>query len=235
MRRSKKKRGASQSKAAKGKGKSKDDTPTHTPTARASTKRKQKAKSAQISKGGSAARRSTAPTPAPAAPAVVPPARYNNHALPNPNVHHRHRPVPLFPGPTAPASAVVGVRVERLQRAPQLFAPNETVPTNAYASALPVTCRVGKAWGASVGAGPVWQLVEDLGWFREAVEAEGVRRGGADGAAPAPAQVCDERARRPRVHAGVALQGWAVLIRAECVLPSSFLSQRSEASCESFF
>jgi hypothetical protein len=61
------------------------------------------------------------------------------------------------------------VRVERLQRAPSLFAPNETLPTNAYAlTAVPlITRRIGSAWGASVGASPVWEIVEDLDWFRE--------------------------------------------------------------------
>jgi hypothetical protein len=112
------------------------------------------------------------------------------------------------------------VRVERLQRAPRLFAPNETTPTNAYAStAAPLlTRRIGRAWGASVGAGPVWELVEDLGWFRE---------GGAEAQARAmrgqmlgqgQVVVCDESVRRPRVHADVVLpQGWTVFRRAECV------------------
>jgi hypothetical protein len=78
--------------------------------------------------------------------------------------------VPLFPGPTAPPGSAFGsVRVERLQRALRLFAPNETLPTNAYVStAVPlITRRIGRAWGASVGASPVWEIVEDLGWFRE--------------------------------------------------------------------
>src|SRR6267154_958439 len=117
-----------------------------------------------------ATRRSTAPT--------VIPTTSTRHVLPNPNIHHRHRPVPLFSGPTATAalapastptstSAVV-LRVERLRHAPQLFASNETVPTNAYASSPLLTRRVGKAWGMCIGVGPVWQIVEDLGWFREA-------------------------------------------------------------------
>ena len=162
-----------------------------------------------------------------------------NYALPNPNIHHRHRPVPLFEGPTASATALKAatatVRVERLQRPPRLFAPNETVPTNAYASAALITRRVGKAWSASVGAGPVWQIVEDLGWFRES---EGfLDRGAAQesgqGLAPSARQiqgqgqgiVCDERARRPRVHDDVALrEGWTVFRRVECVSSPFFSS-----------
>jgi transcription factor C subunit 6 len=168
-----------------------------------------------------------------------------NYALPNPNIHHRHRPVPLFEGPTASATALKAasasaptatatatVRVERLQRPPRLFAPNETVPTNAYASAALITRRVGKAWSASVGAGPVWQIVEDLGWFRES---EGfLDRGAAQESAQGLASarqgqgqgiVCDERARRPRVHDDVALrEGWTVFRRAECVSSTFFFS-----------
>jgi transcription factor C subunit 6 len=198
------------------------------------------------------------PTPVPTAaaltvtataPPTAPPATRQNHALPNPNIHHRHRPIPLFPGPTAPAVSASGsgsgsVRVERLQRAPRLFAPNETVPTNAYAStAVPLLRRrIGRAWGVSVGAGPVWELVEDLGWFREGGEEAQTRVGGEGAEAQALGQgqvvVCDESARRPRVHADVVLpQGWTVFRRAECVFPLLLFSpadQFSRASALSF-
>ena len=162
-----------------------------------------------------------------AVPTLVPaaPAR-QNHTLPNPNVHHRHRPVPLF----SPASAAQ--RVERLLREPRLFAPNELVPTLAYASSPALTRRVGKAWGAGVGAGPVWPVVEDLGWFRESAaralptDAEEEAMEVAD-----DGKVLAERARRPRVHANVRVEGprggaagdWAPLplLNAECVSPPS--------------
>lgn len=180
----------------------------------------------------------TAATPTPAthrstAAAATPAASArHSYALPNPNVHHRHRPVPLFPGPiataaSAPASTSTStamLRVERLQRAPLLFAPNETTPTNAYASSAMLTRRVGKAWGAGVGSGPVWQIVEDLGWFREAEKsksgAAGEQQvsGDAAGVEPTPVQVYDERRRRPRVYADIAPpEGWAVSFRTECV------------------
>jgi hypothetical protein len=184
----------------------------------------------------------TAPThvvvPAAAAAAAASTTRHS-YALPNPNVHHRHRPIPLFAGPTASArsqTATTTVRVERLRRPPRLFAPNETTATNAYASAPSITRRVGKAWSASVGAGPVWQVVEDLGWFAEAerfFRLDGTAHGRAaseseSGLASASTSarqviVCDERARRPRVHADVALlEGWSVFRGVECVLlPSS--------------
>ena len=160
---------------------------------------------AKVTKGKGKATTGTAPTMIPAVP-----ARQNNHTLPNPNVHHRHRPVPLF-HPTAAAQ-----HVERLLCAPKLFAPNELVSTNAYASSLALTRRVGKAWGASVGAGPVWPIVEDLGWFRESVDAEGVDEEGGN-----KVLMYAESVRRPRVYVGIAATGnWApVLLRAECVSP----------------
>ena len=155
------------------------------------------------------------------------PAR-QNHTLPNPNVHHRHRPVPLF-HPTAAA-----LRVERLVRAPRLFVPNELVPTHAYASSLALTRRVGKAWGASVGAGPVWPIVEDFGWFKESADAGeedeeeetgvGVPGGGKSTKVPLYA----ERVRRPRVYVGIEVHRGGteeagdrapLLLCAECVFP----------------
>ncbi|KAI9511105.1 hypothetical protein F5148DRAFT_1298112 [Russula earlei] len=185
----------------------------------AKAKGKQKAKAAAPSATGLKRPASTATHPT-----TITPARHN-YALPNPNIHHRHRPVPLFSGPTAAATAesastsAAAVRVERLRHAPLLFAPNEIVPSNAYAANPQLTRRVGKGWGANVGPGPVWQMVEDLGWFREAeilkrVGAAREQLAGGDTATPVP--ILDERARRPLVYADVALpEGSAVLLRAE--------------------
>jgi len=155
--------------------------------AEAKAKGKQKAKAAAPTNLQSPAPSATA-VPVPPGPATAMPGRHN-YALPNPNIHHRHRPVPLFPGPTITATASSGsaseetvhVPVERLLRPPLLFAPNETTPTNAYAANAALTRRVGKAWVASVGAGPVWQIVEDLGWFREAKDNNSKRGGGGGG------------------------------------------------------
>lgn len=116
MRRSKKKSSASQGKAKS----------TGTVTAKAKTKQKTKAirrskSPAPAATPNPATHQSTAPaaTPAPATSAR------HGHALPNPNVHHRHRPVPLFSGPTAAPTSTstptAMLRVERLQRAPLLF------------------------------------------------------------------------------------------------------------------
>ena len=222
MRRSKKKSSTSQGKAKS------------TGSVAAKGKTKQKTKAIRIRRSKSPApavtpNPATHPSTAPAATPIT--SARHGYALPNPNVHHRHRPVPLFSGPTAapalapaPTSTSTALLVERLQRAPLLFAPNEILPTNAYASSALLTRRVGKAWGAGVGAGPVWQIVEDLGWFREAEELKpGVAleqqdSGEAAAVEPASVQVYDERRRRPMVYEDVVPpDGWAVPLCAECV------------------
>jgi len=182
----------------------------------------------------------------PTAPTVTP-TTSARHVLPNPNIHHRHRPVPLFSGPTATAALApasiststssVMLRVERLRNTPLLFASNETMPTNAYTSSPSLTRRVGKAWGTGIGAGPVWQIVEDLGWFREAEKlkpgaaTEQQASGEAAVVEPTSEQepVYDERRRRPRVYADLAPpEGWADPLRIECVsLHLSFLTNES--------
>jgi transcription factor C subunit 6 len=197
----------------KAKAKAKDKT---------TTKPKEKGK--QKEKEKAAASSSSLKTNIPG-PAAAPTSR-QNYALPNPNIHHRHRPVPLFRGPTVTSTAVVCkdvARVERLVRPPLLFAPNETAPTNAYTSTPSLTSRVCKAWGASIGAGPVWQMVEDLGWFREAEKQQQQQQQTTLPAQAAQVQVvCEERMRRPRVHADLAIpedRAWVVL-SAECVSPT---------------
>lgn len=91
-----------------------------------------------------------------------------------------------------------------------------------------LTRKVGKASGTGIGVGPVWQIVEELRWFKEAEKLK-------PGAAPEqqvneeatvvvtiseqePELVYDERRRRPRVYADVAPpEGRAVPLRIECV------------------
>ena len=120
------------------------------------------------------------------------------------------------------------LRVERPLHAPLLFSPYETIPTNAHASSPLLTRKVGKASGTGIGVGPVWQIIEELRWFKEAEKLK-------PGAAPEqqvneeatvvvttseqePELVYDERRRRPRVYADVApLEGRAVPLRIECV------------------
>ncbi len=115
------------------------------------------------------------------------------YSLPTPSVHHRHRAVPLFTDST---------RVERLTSPPNLFEPNHVVWTNNFTSSAKGTDRVQKAWGYNVAEGPIWELVEDRGWYKE-----GFRD-------PTPSDEIGEVKRRPRVYQSVRVKdGWEVLTR----------------------
>lgn len=111
------------------------------------------------------------------------------YVLPTPSVHHRHRAVPLFSR---------SGRVERLTVRPPLFGPTPVVLTNSFTQSPKVTDRVNKSWGYNVGSGPLWEMVEDRGWYKEAVTT------GND--------VDSEAKRRPRVLADLCVRnGWKVL------------------------
>ncbi|KAJ7935449.1 hypothetical protein B0H13DRAFT_476486 [Mycena leptocephala] len=86
------------------------------------------------------------------------------YILPTPSVHHRHKAVPLY-SRTA--------RVERLAAKPVLFGPSVTTATNNFTHSSDVTNRVNRGWGFNVGAGPLWDLIEDRGWYKEALVADG--------------------------------------------------------------
>jgi len=116
-------------------------------------------------------------------------SRRQMHMLPTPSVHHRHRATPLFSRPGL---------VERLVSRPELFGPVKTTLTNSFTHNSQITDRVNKAWGYNVGSGPLWQMVEDRRWFKEAVTT------GKD--------VDAERCRRPRVYQNVRVRsGWTIL------------------------
>ena len=102
------------------------------------------------------------------------------YTLPIPSVHHRHRAVPIF---------FRSGRVERLESAPELFKPPTVTGTNNFTFSPLVQDRVNKAWGYNIGSGPIWELLEDRGWYKEAIE-DGV-------------EVEKEAKRRPRVHVDV--------------------------------
>ena len=113
------------------------------------------------------------------------------YSLPTPSVHHRHRAVPLFADTT---------RVERLASPPKLFEPNHVVWTNNFTSSAKGTDRVQKAWGYNVAEGPLWELLEDRGWYKEGYKD------------PSPGDDIGEAKRRPRVHQDVRVKdGWEVL------------------------
>ncbi|KAK7463100.1 hypothetical protein VKT23_007685 [Stygiomarasmius scandens] len=118
------------------------------------------------------------------------------YALPTPSVHHRHRAVPLnyIPG-----------RVERLLAPPTLFSQNKIGLTYNFTHNERITDRVSKAWGYNVGSGPLWELVEDRAWFKEA-------KYGAE----------TEADRRPKAYGHVPVQKWELLDveKAASYLPS---------------
>ncbi|KAK0496724.1 hypothetical protein EDD18DRAFT_1309270 [Armillaria luteobubalina] len=104
------------------------------------------------------------------APRAVGGSRRQMYVLPAPSVNHRHRAVPLY--------ARDG-QVERLVAPPKLFAETQTTLTNNFTHNVRIADRVNKAWGYNVGAGPLWELTEDRGWFKEGVadaEVEADRR-----------------------------------------------------------
>ncbi|TFY75751.1 hypothetical protein EWM64_g8261, partial [Hericium alpestre] len=148
------------------------------------------------------------------APGVSRPQNRQMYSLPTPSVHHRHKAIPIFHhiGP-----------VERLVHPPRPFAANETVPTNNYTTDDDVIARLNKAWGYNVGPGPLWELLEDRGWYKEAlIPDEGQEK---------------EENRRPRVYQDVVLQSFSVLDPADAApyLPkgdsSEDMSQTSPLSC----
>ncbi|KAI0723855.1 hypothetical protein C8T65DRAFT_627670 [Cerioporus squamosus] len=117
------------------------------------------------------------------------------HALPS--LHHRHRPMGIYKKED---------KTERLIKPPALFQPAFTTPTNAWASSATVTDRVNKSWGYNVGPGPLWELLEDRTWFKEAYRSA----------------KSSEKELRPRVHQDVAVNRYQVLNAQEATpyLPS---------------
>jgi transcription factor C subunit 6 len=126
------------------------------------------------------------PIPGPSIPRG---AKRQMYVLPAPSVHHRHRAVPLY--------SRMG-RVERLASRPSLFKPYEVIMTNNFTQNHKVTDRVNKSWGYNVGNGPLWEMVEDRGWYKEAIESV--------------PEMDREEYRRPRVYQDIGVKsGWEVL------------------------
>lgn len=113
-------------------------------------------------------------------------SRKSNTALSTPSLHHRHRAVPIF---------IRTGSVERLTARPSLFEEPKTVLTNCFTSSIKISDRVSKAWGHNIGAGPLWELVEDRGWFKESGD-----------------DLSWERNRRPLVYEDLAIcSSWKTL------------------------
>ena len=137
--------------------------------------------------------------PSESTPPVTAPRAAKTYAfkLPNPSAHHRHRAIPVL---------FREEMVERLDEPPLLFKEPRIVPTNSMTADHSLTNRVSKSWGFNVGAGPVWQIMEDRSCYKESI-------GSSTGSEK-------ESSRRPRVYQDVAVRpGWEVLIN-QCVTNS---------------
>jgi len=136
-------------------------------------------------------------TPAPSEstmPAIATPRAAKTYALPNPSAHHRHRAIPVL---------FREEMVERLDEPPSLFKEPHIVWTNSMTADHSLINRVSKSWGFNVGAGPVWQIMEDRSCYKESLRS---------GAGPEK-----ESSRRPRVYHNVTVRpGWEVLVN-QCV------------------
>lgn len=95
-----------------------------------------------------------------------------------PSLHHRHRAIPIHQRTG---------QVERLKSAPKLYTQPEVVPTNGWSANDKVVLRVNKTWGANVGPGPVWEILEDRAWFKETTDTKHE----------------SEATRRPKVHQNI--------------------------------
>ncbi|KAH9950220.1 hypothetical protein B0H21DRAFT_561975 [Amylocystis lapponica] len=104
-----------------------------------------------------------------------------------PSVHHRHRAGPIYrkAGTT-----------ERLAKLPAHFEPETVVSTSSWSVDTSMTDRINKAHGYNVGPGPLWELLEDRGWYKEANQGDGGEK---------------ERNRRPRVHRAVPVGSYEIL------------------------
>jgi transcription factor C subunit 6 len=111
-----------------------------------------------------------------------------------PTTHHRHRPPPLFRR---------DAQVERLLDPPTLFQPSTTVLTNSFTSSTRTTKRLERSWSRNVGPGPVYELLEDRAWFKEAIP---------------DASFASEACRRPVVYDAVKLDGKYQIISERSVL-----------------
>lgn len=112
------------------------------------------------------------------------------YALPTPSIHHRHRAVPIF---------FRSGRAERLEARPKLFDSPRITSTNCFTDNPLVQDRVNKAWGFNVGSGPLWDLLEDRSWYKEALDGDGVEEE-------------KEANRRPQVYVDVPMTpGWEIL------------------------
>ena len=126
---------------------------------------------------------------------VMTPRMAKTYTLPNPSAHHRHRAIPVFSREEM---------VERLDEPPMLFKEPRIVPTNSMTADQSLTNRVSKSWGFNVGAGPVWQIMEDRSCYKESISLS--------------TGSMKEALRRPTVYQNLSVRpGWQVLNN-QCVV-----------------
>lgn len=122
-------------------------------------------------------------------PGLSRPANRQNYALPNPSSEHRHRSHPLYRHTD---------KVERLTTEPTVCSPAHMTFTNNWTLDADMTNRVNKVSGYNVGAGPLWQYLEDRSWWKESVFHSG--------------EEVKELCRRPRVYEWLPVKdGWQLL------------------------
>ncbi|KDQ33097.1 hypothetical protein PLEOSDRAFT_1073426 [Pleurotus ostreatus PC15] len=147
-----------------------------------------------------------APTASSSVGGLLGTARRHMYTLPATRAQHRHRAPPLF----IQAGATL-----RLTKAPELFEEPSVTETSAFNYSPEIARKLGKAWGHSIGPGPVWDLLEDRGWFKEAQPGD-----------------ITESSRRPRVYRDLKItNSWEVLddVQAAGYLPSDITTTHDGA------
>ncbi|KIY46871.1 hypothetical protein FISHEDRAFT_46417 [Fistulina hepatica ATCC 64428] len=84
---------------------------------------------------------------------------HKRHVLPRTSLKYaRNKAQPLY----APLQ-----RVERLVKQPSLFVPPSIHMSTNFTSNPNLNARAKKTWEHNVGAGPLWEMLEDRSWFKE--------------------------------------------------------------------
>ncbi|KDQ10972.1 hypothetical protein BOTBODRAFT_115064 [Botryobasidium botryosum FD-172 SS1] len=111
----------------------------------------------------------------------------------------------------------------RLTHRPLPFERERVARTTGVGEYAAVEGRLGRAWVSSIASGPVWELIEDRGWWKEVQGSLGM-----DGLEKIGGEELAKLWARPIVYGDVEFpQGWTILSRAEatpflpCVISAS--------------
>jgi transcription factor C subunit 6 len=113
-------------------------------------------------------------------------ASRNKHTLPARSFSDRKAPPPIF---------IRDGMVERLVSRPILFSEPQTVLTNNFSVSQQISFRINRGLGHNVGGGPLWDLLEDRGWYKESND-----------------RFEEEATRRPIVHSNVRVKDGFTLL-----------------------